>query len=77
MIQIVLIFGLIGLFGLNLGFNEIFISRFRLFLFNIFETRDLKNFALIYFVVLSLSSLILVKTIFALIAIIKHYHNTK
>ena len=74
-IQIVLIFGLIVLFGLNLGFNEILLSWFRTFLFDIFEPRDLKNFALKYFVVLSLSSLILVKTIFALVVILKHYHE--
>ena len=75
-LQVLLILGLIALFGLNFGYNEILLLWLKNFLSHFFDSTDLRKFALKYFVALALSSLILVKSIFAFVAIIK-YHFTK
>jgi len=74
--QIFLIFGLIIIFGINIGFNEVLLLWLRNFLSRFFDSTNLEKFALKYFFVLAMSSLILVKSIFAFFAIIK-YHFTK
>jgi len=71
--QTVLIFGLIALFGLNFGFNEQLLAWTRNLLSRFFETNNVKEFTLKYTIVISLSSLLLVKSVFAVIAMIKHY----
>ena len=71
--QTVLVFGLIALFAINLGFNEPLLVWARSLLSRFFETNDVKRFALKYIVVISLSSLLLVKSLFAVIAMIKYY----
>jgi len=71
--QALLILGLIALFGLNFGYNEILLLWLKNFLSRFFDSTDLRKFALRYFVVLALSSLILVKSIFAFVAITKYY----
>jgi hypothetical protein len=70
--QTILVFGLIAIFGINFGFNEMLLSWLRKVLSHIFDTNDLKKFALKYFITLTLSSLILIKGIFACIAIVKY-----
>jgi hypothetical protein len=75
LIQYLLICILIVLFGIDLGINYSLILWLKSLLANIIKNNNANNFVLNYFIILSLSSLILIKFVFTLIAIIKYYFS--
>ena len=70
--QALLCFGLIAIFCKNFGFNKELISWLLNVVSYIFGTPDSENFALKYFITTALSGFILIKSLFAFIAILKY-----
>jgi hypothetical protein len=69
-IQFIIIFCLLTLFGINLGFNDGIISWLMKLLSGFLSKNDIKTFSLKYVVILSFSILVLVKAIFTLLAVL-------
>ena len=76
-LQFLFWFALVALFGINFGFNERWLAWLRQLLLSLFDADDPERFALKYFIFLSLSSLVLVNSVFAIFAIVSHRRKIK